>query len=517
MPELPEVETARRLLERWARGRRVRRVMVSDRRAIAGGPRSLAALVKARFHRFERRGKHLLITLRHGHQPIGLWSHLGMSGKWLRRELGQQPPRFSRAALELDDGVVLHYDDLRLFGKLRVVKGAAFEAQPVIAALGPDPLNDGIDVDRLAARLGRSKQPVKPLLLDQPLVPGIGNIQASESLFRAAIDPRRPAASLTRAEVGRLARGMRPSIDYTLRSFQHDVRGKDIQYVEDPGRPQPVQGLRPRRREVPALQAGHDRAAGAGRPLDVLLRPLPEVASRSVQRARSAGARMRAFAPPPGACPADRQPAADDTGQQHPGDEQAAGQARAAGGAGAGTVDWACAWRWTRRFYRTGASSGRAIPRQARSKAAICGSRGRKNSGVVRASQAKFTTGGQRPALSPAAAAALDQHGQRLQQEERQHQAGAVGAPAHARHHQVFVHQAAGGEGGQHRQQAAAPAGHRGEYLVAGEAVNHPVPAQRPELPRPRARAGCTNTGSTWTPPSFTSAVRVSAMASSRT
>jgi formamidopyrimidine-DNA glycosylase len=239
MPELPEVETARQLLERWARGRRVRRVIVSDKRAVGGGPRSLAALVNARFDRFERRGKHLLITLRHGHQVVGLWSHLGMSGKWLRRQPGQPPSRFSRVALELDDGVILHFDDLRLFGKLRVVKDAAFDAQPVIAALGPDPLNDGVDVPRLAARLGRSKKPVKPLLLDQTLVPGIGNIQASEALFRAAIDPRRPAASLTRAEVGRLARGMRQSIDYTLRSFKKDVRGKDIQYVEDPAGPNP--------------------------------------------------------------------------------------------------------------------------------------------------------------------------------------------------------------------------------------------------------------------------------------
>ena len=239
MPELPEVETARRMLETWARGRRVRRVLVQDRRSIVGGPRALDALVKARFDGFDRRGKHLLITLLHGHKPVGLWSHLGMSGKWLRRDPGQPPPRFSRVALELYDGVVLHYDDLRLFGKLRVVKDAAFDGLPEIAALGPDPLSDGIDVDRLFARLQRSKKPVKPLLLDQRLVPGIGNIQASESLFRAAIDPRRRASSLTRAEVGRLARGMRASIDYTLRRFQKDARDKDIRYVEEPSGPNP--------------------------------------------------------------------------------------------------------------------------------------------------------------------------------------------------------------------------------------------------------------------------------------
>jgi formamidopyrimidine-DNA glycosylase len=170
-------------------------------------------------------------------------------------------------AFELDDGVVLHFDDLRLFGKLRVVKHAAFERQPVIAALGPDPLTAGIDADRLFGQLQRRKvQPVKPLLLDQRLVPGIGNIQASESLFRAAIDPRRPASTLTRAEVGRLARAMRASIDFTLRSFERDVRGRDIQYVEDPAGPNPFRVYDRAGRRCPRCKRGTiTRVVQAGR------------------------------------------------------------------------------------------------------------------------------------------------------------------------------------------------------------------------------------------------------------
>lgn len=243
MPELPEVEEARRCLQRWARGRTVRGVKVTERRVVAAGAPALTSLAGARFVDFDRRGKHLLLGLERGRQKVGLWSHLGMTGKWLRRGPGEPASRFSRVEVQLDDGATLHYDDLRLFGRLRAVPGADFGQLPAVAELGPDPLHEGIDVDRLAARLGRSKKPIKPLLLDQSLVAGIGNIQASESLFRASIDPRRPASSLSRPEVARLARAMRASIDYTLRQFDKAVGGgkgaQDIRYVEDPGGPNP--------------------------------------------------------------------------------------------------------------------------------------------------------------------------------------------------------------------------------------------------------------------------------------
>jgi formamidopyrimidine-DNA glycosylase len=106
-----------------------------------------------------------------------------------------------------------------------------------VAALGPDPLKDGVDQEHLAARLARSAKPIKPLLLDQRLVPGVGNIQASEALFRAAIDPRRPARSLTRPEMGRLGRAIRASIDHTLEDLMAEAG--DVLYVEEPGGPNP--------------------------------------------------------------------------------------------------------------------------------------------------------------------------------------------------------------------------------------------------------------------------------------
>jgi formamidopyrimidine-DNA glycosylase len=240
VPELPEVETARRYLERWARGRRVKAVLVHDRRVVTGGgPRSLQALVGARFATFDRRGKHLLLTLNKAKAALGLWSHLGMSGKWLLRQPGEEAPRFSRVELALEGarGAHLHFVDMRLFGKLRLVPKAAFDKQPVLAGLGPDPLHDGIDVDRLGQRLARRGLPIKPLLLDQTLLAGVGNIQASEALFRAGIDPRRRARDVSPAEVKALARAIKASIAFTLARFEKEIaaqHGRDIRYVEEP-------------------------------------------------------------------------------------------------------------------------------------------------------------------------------------------------------------------------------------------------------------------------------------------
>jgi len=251
MPELPEVEVAARNLRRWALGRRIRWV-TAERGAARilrpASPQALAALAGARVEDVRRRGKNLLVTLsrpkgggsRGG--SIGVWSHLGMTGKWLRRRAAEPAPRFARVRIDLEDGVTLHYADLRLFGRFRLVPEARFEAMPEIAALAPDPLDDGIDVGRLQARLARTRLPIKVAILDQTLLPGVGNIQASEGLFRAGIDPRRPAASLTRPELARLAKGLLASIRYTLKTFREtgaDGADADIDYVEERKIPNP--------------------------------------------------------------------------------------------------------------------------------------------------------------------------------------------------------------------------------------------------------------------------------------
>ncbi len=239
MPELPEVEIAARNLRRWAAGRRITGVEWDPRARRIFRPATPAAFARAvegaRLGSVDRIGKHLLLRLTRARAPVGVLAHLGMTGKWVRREGPDAAPSHSRARLRLEGGAVLHYQDLRLFGRLRVVEGARFEEVPELAALGPDPLAHGIDLAWLAEGFARSRLPVKVRLLDQALLPGVGNIHASEACFRARIDPRRPARSLSRAEVRALGRAVLASFRMTLDAED----GPEVTYVEEPGAENP--------------------------------------------------------------------------------------------------------------------------------------------------------------------------------------------------------------------------------------------------------------------------------------
>jgi formamidopyrimidine-DNA glycosylase len=133
--------------------------------------------------------------------------------------------------LRLDDGSALHFDDLRLFGRLRVVPGARFEEVPEVAALGVDPLEHGIDADALGVALARSKLPVKVRIMDQAVLPGVGNIYASEACFRARVDPRRKGPSLAPKEVRALA----DAIVAAMKEGIARQEGPEITYVEEGG------------------------------------------------------------------------------------------------------------------------------------------------------------------------------------------------------------------------------------------------------------------------------------------
>jgi len=203
MPELPEVETLRRMLESRVPGRTV----VSARRSrsrlhVSSRGGGLDRLVGRRVLRVERRGKYLLFRLDAG---VSLLSHLGMSGRWLFSETGPvEPLDHVHAELAFVDGSRLRFQDTRRFGQLRVVHDARLDRDESLARLGRDPL--AITGAELAA-LGRGvRASVKALLLDQRRLAGIGNIYASEILHRAGVDPRRRAGAVSRAEWDAIAR-----------------------------------------------------------------------------------------------------------------------------------------------------------------------------------------------------------------------------------------------------------------------------------------------------------------------
>jgi len=234
MPELPEVEFAARTLRRLALGRRVERVVADPQGRRLFRPATPATVLRslggATLDDVARHGKQLLLTFSTARGPIGLLSHLGMTGKWTGGPAAP-PTSHARLSLLLDDGTALHYDDPRMFGRLRLVAGADFSKVEEVAALGPDPLHDGIDAAALGAGLGATRRPVKVALLDQALLAGVGNIHAAEACWRARLDPRRRADRLGTREVAALARGLRATFRFALAKLD----GPEIEYLEEGG------------------------------------------------------------------------------------------------------------------------------------------------------------------------------------------------------------------------------------------------------------------------------------------
>jgi len=225
MPELPEVEIARRNLARWLRGRRVVRAEAAPSRVFRGARREDFLTLQGRLKSLERRGKYLLFTFEGGR---GLLGHLGMTGRFLRR-----PPEaevsHSRARLFLDNGQVVHFCDSRLFGRLEPCDASGLYSLEAVQALGRDPLVDGLTPEQLEEAVGSSRQALKVALMDQGRVAGLGNIHAAEALFRAGLHPARKPASLTPAEWRRLAEAIHATLDFGLR----EQEGDEPAYLED--------------------------------------------------------------------------------------------------------------------------------------------------------------------------------------------------------------------------------------------------------------------------------------------
>jgi formamidopyrimidine-DNA glycosylase len=182
MPELPEVESVRRQLDPELSDRRIEEVWVDP---IPSMPRQFLDVERGIGHTIERvgrRGKFLIAPL---DRDLELIMHLGMTGSF-RFDLDD---RFVHARLHLDDGRTLCFKDVRRFGRMAVVDAGDYSSLPTLAALGPEPLSDEFDPDVFASVVARSVSPIKPFLLSQRPVAGVGNIYADEALWLAKIHP----------------------------------------------------------------------------------------------------------------------------------------------------------------------------------------------------------------------------------------------------------------------------------------------------------------------------------------
>lgn len=229
MPELPEVEIARRNLERWFAGRRVVRAEAERTRTFRGADVRLFEAIRGRLQWATRRGKYLLLAFE-GNR--GALVHLGMTGKLVKRPAGVAE-RYSRARLHLDSGEVVHFRDARLFGRIR--PAPADRLSSLVEHLGVDPLVDGVSPRRLKEALGGTRREIKIALMDQERIAGLGNIHAAEALYRAGIHPARRPSTLSDEEWRLLARAIDAAIAFALES----QKDEEISYVEEPGAENP--------------------------------------------------------------------------------------------------------------------------------------------------------------------------------------------------------------------------------------------------------------------------------------
>ena len=199
MPELPEVETIARGLQRAVAGKQIAQTTVRLPKVVSPEPGRFTRLLEGdTVEQVGRRGKFVVFGLRSGRTLV---VHLRMTGRLIVQpaETTDAQP-YTNVLLTFADGARLSFADVRQFGRMRLVE----PEEPWAAEVGFEPLSDDFTFERFSALLAGRTTPIKVFLLDQRRIAGIGNIYACEALWDARIDPRRPAGSLSRERRRRL-------------------------------------------------------------------------------------------------------------------------------------------------------------------------------------------------------------------------------------------------------------------------------------------------------------------------
>jgi formamidopyrimidine-DNA glycosylase len=229
MPELPEVETTARGIAPHVTGRIIARLAVHEPRLRWRVDPKLAAWAQGqRIVGVHRRAKYLLLELERGHLLV----HLGMSGSLRVLPTSTARETHDHFDLEMDSGWLLRFNDPRRFGSLMYFTAEPAE-HPLLNKLAPEPLDDAFDAAYLHAVTRTRKVAIKLAIMNSQLVVGVGNIYASESLFRAGIRPGRAARSLTQKECAALVKAIKAVLSDAIRAGGTTLRD----YVGASGEP----------------------------------------------------------------------------------------------------------------------------------------------------------------------------------------------------------------------------------------------------------------------------------------
>ena len=220
MPELPEVETVVRMLRPKLAGRTITAAEVLWRRSVG-----------ARVVRVWRRAKYIVLDLERGAKPAGaIVGHLRMTGRMHVEPQGFDPGPHAKVALALDDGRTFHFIDVRKFGRFQWCADSARE----LADLGPEPLGEEFTAEWLAAALKGRSRALKPLLLDQTFLAGLGNIYVDESLHRAGLHPLTRSDRVKPAQAAKLWTEIQSVLSGAI---EHEGSSFDVFYRTPEGNP----------------------------------------------------------------------------------------------------------------------------------------------------------------------------------------------------------------------------------------------------------------------------------------
>lgn len=216
MPELPEVETLRRQMEKALVGRKILAVDVHFGGRIRPSSKALESIVGARFKTFGRRAKLLLMHLSNG---LSIVTHLKMTGSYLLKKAGETPTKHAHVVFHLDKKEDLWFEDVRKFGFLKVLKTADVEKEIFDKeGYGPEPLDPSFTFARFKMCVtGRTSKKIKPLLMEQSCIAGIGNIYADEACWYGKVHPERTVGSLSEKE-------LKGVYDGALKSLRESVK-----------------------------------------------------------------------------------------------------------------------------------------------------------------------------------------------------------------------------------------------------------------------------------------------------
>jgi len=236
MPELPEVEVVRRDLERELVGKRVKAVEVDGMRTVRrhhNRKQFISRLEGKKFTGVERRGKYLLCRIEGGDVLV---IHLGMSGQLLRAKTGRDAKaKHTHVIITFTQGGQLRFIDPRTFGEMFVTEADSLARVSELSHLGIDPLENALSWEQFGSLISQRRAKLKPLLMDQKFLAGIGNIYSDEILWGAGLRWDRTSDSLSAQEVRRLYRAMVETLQDAVKYRGSSLA--DMQYVDLHGKP----------------------------------------------------------------------------------------------------------------------------------------------------------------------------------------------------------------------------------------------------------------------------------------